>query len=427
MPTRRPQVLFLVHRVPYPPNRGDRIRSFHVLEFLARCADVWLAFLAERAPEAGVLEALRGRCARVEGVVLGRAARWLRAARSLALGRTATEGLFASPTLRRTLDRWTRQQKPDAVLVFCSSMFQYLDVAGLRGVRAVVDLVDVDSQKWLDYAATSRGWKRRLFALEGRRLRRLEQAVPQRADAVVLVGAHEAALYRTFCPAGAVHVVPNGVDLAQFRPSPAGDAGSGGVAGTSDCVFVGALDYRANLDGLEWFCREVWPQVLRRRPEAVFSVVGSNPSAAARRLGALPGVRLVGEVPDVRPHVASAGLVVAPLRVARGLQNKVLEALAQGKAVVASPQALEGLDVDDGVHACRAAGPAEWADAITGLLDDPARRERLGRAGRAYVESRHRWEDQLAPLASLLGIDADGPPPAGASAHPVKPAATDHV
>ncbi len=401
MPNRRPQALFLVHRIPYPPNRGDRIRSFHLLEFLAARADVWLAFLSEAPPTDEALRALAERCARVEAVDLDRTGRWFRAAWSLAAGRTATEGLFAAPALRRALGQWGREVRFDVAVVFCSSMAQYLSAAGLEGVRTVVDLVDVDSQKWFDYAATSRGLRRALFSLEGRRLRRLETAIAQRAAFVTLVSAQEAAIFRGFCPADTVRVVPNGVDLEYFRPVPQEEGPS------PRCVFVGALDYRANVDGLAWFCEAVWPEVIKRRPGATFAVVGSNPSPAARKLGTLPGVELVGEVPDVRPHLASAAVVVVPLRVARGLQNKVLEAWAMRRAVVASPQALEGLAIEPGVHACRADEPGQWVETIAELLDDPERRERLGRAGREYVEAHHRWEECLAQLAELLGLPGE--------------------
>ena len=400
----RPNILYLVHRVPYPPNRGDRIRSFHLLEFLAGRSRVHLAFLCQQAPARETMRVLRQRCAGLAAVVLGDRMRWVRAAWSLVSGRTATEGLFCAPRMRRIVRRWAAEQRFDAAIVFCSSMVQYLKVPGLEGVPAVVDLVDVDSQKWFDYAEGSRGLKRLLFRLEGRRLRRLEASLSQRAAAVTLVSRHEADLFRDFCPADCVHAIPNGVDLEYFRPAAPAES-----AASQRCVFVGALDYRANIDGVRWFCEQVWPEVHRRRPDATFAVVGSNPAAAARRLAELPGVELVGEVPDVRPHLAGAAVAVVPLRVARGIQNKVLEALAMGKAVVATPQALEGLGVEPDVHVCRAADAGEWVEAVTGLLEDAQKRARLGSAGRAYVEAHHRWDVQLRPFADLLGL-AETPP-----------------
>ena len=398
------RVLFLAHRVPYPPNRGDRIRSFHWLEYLSRRAEVHLAFLAEQEPPEESIDALEAMCARVAAVRLGKAARWLRGARSLAAGRTATEGLFHSPALKRIVCRWAAQTRFDLVVAFCSSMVQYLDAEALAGVPAVVDLVDVDSQKWLDYAAQSRGPARWLLRLEGRRLRRLECGVSGRAQAIILVSGHEAKLYRSFSPAECVYAIGNGVDLEYFRPKEPAEGER-----PAQCVFVGAMDYRANVDGVTWLAREVWPEVYARRPAARLVLVGSNPGAGVKRLAELPGVELVGEVPDVRPHLSQAAVVVVPLRVARGIQNKVLEALAMGKAVIASPQALEGLEVEPGVHVCRAASPAEWIEGLLALLDDPDLCRRLGLAGRQRVEQSYTWTARLAPLADLLRLASADP------------------
>jgi polysaccharide biosynthesis protein PslH len=386
--------------VPYPPNRGDRIRSFHILRFLAERADVSLAYLAEEHSSAETQKALKELCRDVAGLQLRRYRRWINAARSMVLGRTATEGMFRSRHLRLLLTEWCQRTRFDAVVVFCSSMVQYLDVPGLAGVPAVVDLVDVDSQKWFDYAREASGVQRRLFQIEGRRLRRLEQSLPARAKAVTLVSSCEVDLYKSFCPTESVHTIGNGVNLDYFRPSE--DAES---ASSCDCVFVGALDYRANIDGIRWFCDEIWPEVRRREPRATFTIVGSRPSPAVHRLAAQPGVRLACNVPDVRPYLAKAAVVVVPLRVARGIQNKVLEALAMGKAVIASPEALEGISIEPGIHASQAGNAAEWIESTLGLFADGAARLRLGQAGRAFVEANHCWSRQLEPLAGLLGLD----------------------
>ena len=425
----RPKILFLVHRVPHPPNRGDRIRSFHLLEFLAERADVSLAFLAEEPPSQDTCRALSRRCEQFAGIPLGRCRRWVNAAGSLARGRTATEGLFQCRPLRRLLARWAKATRFDAAVVYCSSMFQYLDVPGLSDVPAIVDLVDVDSQKWLEYAKESRGVPRWLYRIEGKRLRRLEQSLAPRANAILLTSGCEVELYRSFCSTGSVHAIPNGVNLDYFHPrggsdtvaaregtvpiyvsakmglsplTPAPSLAQNSIQSPRDCVFVGALDYRANIDGIKWFCKEIWPEVRRRRPDATFTLVGSRPSPLVRRLAERPGIRLAADVPDVRPYLAEAALVVVPLRIARGIQNKVLEALAMAKAVIATPQALEGIGVDPETHVRAASTPAEWIEATVELLDDESARRRLGHAGRSYVEAHHCWDRQLQPLAEML-------------------------
>jgi sugar transferase (PEP-CTERM/EpsH1 system associated) len=273
-------------------------------------------------------------------------------------------------------------------------MVPYLRMEELRGVPAVVDLVDVDSQKWLDYAAASRGPSAWLYRAEGRQLRRLERGLPAWTRGVVLTTPAEVALYEQFAGPGTALAVGNGVDLDYFHPTP--------PAAEPSCVFVGALDYRPNVDGIAWFCSEVWPRLRGRRPDARLFVVGRRPAGPVQRLAAVPGVEVVGAVPDVRPWLARSAAAVAPLRIARGVQNKVLEALAMAKAVVASPPSLRGLAAEPGRHLLAASSPDEWLMHLERLLEDAPLRKRLGAAGRAFVEGRHCWERCLEPLGELL-------------------------
>ncbi len=292
-PGSRRRILYLTHRVPYPPNRGDRIRSYHTLRFLASRCDVDLACLADEPVSENTLHTLQSLCRRVAVSPLAKWKRWARAATSLARGRSATEGLFYSPELAARVHAWAIATRYDAVIAFCSSMAPYLDVAGLRNIPAIVDLVDVDSQKWFDYADQARGPARWLFRWEGRRVRKLEQQLAKRAQALLVVSPAEVNLLRQFCPEAPVHAVPNGVDLDYFSPAP-DDASVVGF----ECVFVGALDYRANIDGLWWFCQEVWPQVQARFPAAEFVIVGRRPVPQVQRLAHGPASKLLAMSPS---------------------------------------------------------------------------------------------------------------------------------
>jgi sugar transferase (PEP-CTERM/EpsH1 system associated) len=275
-------------------------------------------------------------------------------------------------------------------------MIPYLRQPCLRGCRAVVDLMDVDSQKWLDYAATSRWPRSWLYLLEGTRLRRLEQALPGWAHGIILTSAAEATIYRGIAGDGPIYAINNGVDLDYFQPAP--------LASEPRCAFVGALDYRPNVDAACWFCREVWPLVVGRRLDARVALVGRRPTAAVRDLARIRGVEVVGQVPDVRPYLGRAAVAIVPLLLARGVQNKVLEALATARATVASPAALCGVLAQPGEHLLAASTPAEWAEAVLNLFENPELRARLGSAGRRFVEQRHRWERCLEPLADLIGL-----------------------
>ena len=393
----RPRILLLVHRVPFPPDKGDRIRSYHLLAHLADRGLVDLAFLSDEPVNTSTREALGRLCRRVEAIPVHRLGRWIRAGLSFLSGRSLTAGLFGSVRLGALVREWSRANRYDAVVCFSSGILPFVLNQGLND-RLIVDLVDVDSQKWLDYARRSTGPTAVIFRLESRRVRDLEQAAGQ-ARAVVLATQPEAALYREICPEANIEIVPNGVDLDYFQPVPV----SAPVAETG-CVFVGQLDYRANILSLEWFCDEAWPRILERCPAATLRLVGRNPTAAIRRLGTRPGIKLIGTVADIRPHLAAARIVVVPLLVARGVQNKVLEAMAMGRAVVASPGALEGLSLRQGRDALVAASPADWGRQVAELWDNMPQREALGRSARHFVEQEHRWRTTLLPFDAYLNL-----------------------
>jgi sugar transferase (PEP-CTERM/EpsH1 system associated) len=399
---KRPNILYLVHRVPYPPDKGDRIRSYHLLRYLSRRASVHLACLADEPVAAETTGVLKALCARLAVVPLGNWSRWLRAPGALLSGRTISEGVFHSPALVDVVRGWARETRFHVSLASASSMVPYQRLDELRQVPAVVDLMDVDSQKWLDYAAAERGLKARLYETEGRRLRELEQTLPSWARAVTLVSDAEADLFRQFCSWDGVHAVTIGVDLDYFRPPDPAPEESG-------CVFVGALDYRPNVDAACWFSKEIWPSIRRRHPGARLRLVGRQPVREVSRLAQIAGVEVVGQVPDVRPYLAEAAVAVVPLRLARGIQNKVLEAMAMAKPVVVSPQALTGLGSRLDLPALVASDRAEWVDHMDRLLNNASLRRQLGAAGRSYIETYHDWERCLEPFGPLLGLPAEIP------------------
>jgi len=404
---RRPRVLVLTHRVPFPPDKGDRIRTYHILKWLSSRALIDLVCLADEPVDEPTLAGLNGLCNRFEVIPHQGLGRWARALWSFARGGTVSEGVFDSPALRSLINRWAKTHDYDAVLASASSLVPYLRQGPLREIPAVIDLVDVDSQKWLDYAGKGLKPMDWVYRAEGRRLRRVEREIAGWARALTLVSEAETSLYRESCgvEVGPVHAISNGVDFHYYHP----DAASSSESDSSkNCVFVGALDYRPNVDGAVWFCREVWQEIRRRVPEATLSLVGRRPVPAVQRLATeCPGVVLVGQVPDVRPFVAKAALAVVPLRLARGVQNKVLEALAMRKAVISSPQAVAGVKAVRGRDLLVASSPEEWAESVSGLLGNPVRRTELGHAGRRYVEENHCWETCLNPFGPLFGFQEE--------------------
>lgn len=391
----RPRVVYLTHRVPYPPDKGDRIRNYHVLRELSRHVRVWLAALADEPLTADQKARLGELCERVEFVPGGR--RWVRGGLNLLGGRSISEGLFREPALDRVLNGWRAEADFHAILVSASSLAQYQRRNGWERIPAFVDLVDVDSQKWFDYAAAAGGPKRWLYSLEGRRVRKLEQELCGWARAVFLVSAAEVKLLDSFTAPGTATAATNGVDLDYFRPQP-------DVPTQLACAFVGALDYPPNVDAAVWFAGEVWPRVRAVHATAEFRVIGRQPVPAVLRLHGVGGVNVIGQVPDVRPYVASAAVAVCPVRIARGLQNKVIEAMAMGKATVAAPPAVAALKVQVGRDLLSPTTADEWVSTLNELLGDTTRQTELGANARRYVAEHHHWDRCLRPMVERMNL-----------------------
>jgi len=311
------------------------------------------------------------------------------------MGRSATEGLFASAELRRTLQRWNGEIEYDAALAYCSSMSGYLDLlTRVPQTRKFIDFVDVDSRKWSDYAAAARGPSRLLYQLESRRVARLERRASERCHRVFVTNRREAKVARHVVPRRQVAVIRNSVESIVESPPPPNTSPA--------CLFVGALDYLPNVNAVRWFAAEVWPQVRRTFPAARFLIVGRRPVRSVRELSEWEGVEIHADVPDVRRFLAEATVVVAPLSIARGVQNKLLEAMACGRAVVASRQAADGVEAKTGTHLLEAGDAAEWIAAVQRLFGDAALRERVGSAAQQFVRMNHSADDQRAGLRSWL-------------------------
>jgi polysaccharide biosynthesis protein PslH len=399
----KPKVLFLTHRLPYPPDRGDRIRSFHMIRFLSQFCDLHLGSLADEPWQPDQVSFLETLCEEVKVFRLGPRYRWLMASARFATGGAITEGAFFSRELANQVSRWT-SQRFDGALVFCSSMGQYIDCFSKRPTRIVLDLVDVDSQKWHDYAAKAKAPKSWLYFLEAARISQLERRLASAVDETLVVSPDEANLFATRHPGMTATSVGNGVDLDYFSPDAALAFASPDLHPRApQMVFVGVLDYLPNSQGLHWFCNQVMPQLRKKLPGAHLRIVGRSPPADVVALGRLPGVEVVGQVPDVRPYLLSSHFAIAPLQIARGVQNKVLEALACGRPVVATPQAATGIEVSEGIVV--ASDPSEWVRAIEQIMVPTIYAQKAKMARQQSVEH-YSWEARLLPLLSLLGVDS---------------------
>ncbi len=405
-------LLYLVHRMPYPPDKGDRLRSYHLLRFLAKRFRVHLGTFADGKPDAAHVAALLPLCASIHVVTLRPLRARLRSLAGLVTGEPLTLRYYRHAALGKWVRRTVREQAINQAVVFSSAMAQY--VTGLRAVRTVVDFVDVDSAKWTEYGRTRRWPAAGIYRREGRRLLDYERLVAQRAAASVFVTRAEADLFCAHAPESAARVTTaqNGVDTDYFAP----DAGlpSPFAADEEAIVFTGAMDYWPNVDAVRWFAAEVLPVVAAVRPGARFWIVGMQPAAAVTALARDPRVTVTGRVPDVRPFLQHARVVVAPLRVARGIQNKVLEALAMARPVVVSAPIAASLGaVPDGALDV-ADTAAQFAERVERVLSGRAGQVD-GAAARRYVLGAYAWSANLAPFGALLD---HGPVPHGRGRSP---------
>ena len=391
-------VLFLCHRLPWPPDKGDKIRSYHVLRRLAERYRVYLGTFVDEPADWRYVPAVEAVCA---GTCIRPLKPWRARWRSLAglpRGEALTLGYYHDRTLQRWVDEVISAHRPELALCYSSGVAPF--VKHKSELRRVMDFVDADSDKWRQYARSHRGLARTIYAREARKLAMFERAIATRFDASLFVSEAEAEFFRGQVPGAAskVHGVANGVDAGYWNPHIV--HANPWSAGTRVVVFTGAMDYRANVDAVEWFAREVWPRILAQRQDARFCIVGSNPAATVRALAQRPGIMVTGRVEDVRPYLAHAHVVAAPLRIARGIQNKVLEALAMEKPVLATPQAWEGIPDFAGREGCITdSSEAMVAEALR-CLDQP-RPVRVP-AARAMVQSRFDWARNLDAYENVL-------------------------
>lgn len=403
-------LLFLVHRIPFPPNKGDKIRSFNLLRHLSRRFRVHVGAFVDDAADWHHREELQDYCASLFLQPLHPLRARLRSLGALLNGLPLTVPYYRDEAMARWV-AGVLEGGVARVLVFSAAMAQYLP-ANAADRHVVIDFVDVDSDKWAQYAGRHRFPMNWMYRREARTLLAHERRLALGARAAVFVSEEEAALFRRLAPetAARVHAIDNGVDTDYF--SPHRDYPDPYPPGSLNLVFTGAMDYWANVDAVQFFAESVFPRVRLEVPDARFSVVGARPTAAVRRLGTQPGVVVTGAVRDIRPWLAHARAAVAPMRIARGVQNKVLEAFAMARPVVATSRAMEGLQADPDLPWPVSDDPDGLARCCIELLRGPAGDD-LGRRARDLVCDRYSWQEHADRLADLM----EGKPP------PVSPSA----
>jgi sugar transferase (PEP-CTERM/EpsH1 system associated) len=394
------ELLFLTHRIPYPPNKGDKLRSFNLLKQLQRDYRVHLAAFIDDEDDWRHVDALQEM---VGESYFARLTPWRAKLRSLSAlwGETPLSlPYYRDAALQAWLDRLLAERPVRQAIIFSGAMAQYLEKPAYGHLRRIVDFVDVDSDKWRQYAE-SQAWPMSwIYRREARTLLKYERHVAATLEASVFVSSNEAELFKQLAPEAAARVwdIHNGVDVEYFDPTR--DYPVPYAATELPIVFTGAMDYWANVDAVTWFAREVFPAVQQRVATAHFYIVGARPSNAVRQLTQLPDITVTGTVKDIRPYLAHARAAVAPLRIARGVQNKVLEAMAMATPVVVTSQALDGIRCQTDREVIVAEDAAAFADRVCAILLGTA--PDMAAAARRRVVSDYSWESNLKCFEALL-------------------------
>ncbi len=387
-------VLYVCHRFPFPPKRGGKIRPFNMIRHLsAQGHRVYVASLVRSDVEAEEGRGLAAHCAeyrmgRVHDPVQG-----LRMIARLPTPTPSSMGYFYSPELARHIAELRAAHRFDLVFVHCSSVAQYVE--DVRDTAKILDFGDMDSQKWLEYARYKPFPLSLGYELEGRKLAREERRLATRFDLCTATTRAERETLDGYGTGVPTDWFPNGVDSGYFAPD--------GTDYDPDTIaFVGRMDYYPNQECMFDFCANTLPLLRAQRPGIRLLIVGADPSPAVCKLGDLPNVTVTGSVPDVRPHLRRAALMVAPLNIARGTQNKILEAMALGVPVVTSRLAAGGVDAQAPEHFLVADGAADTAAAVLRIMDSRAERARLAQAGRARMLSHHAWEPSMRRMEAII-------------------------
>lgn len=394
------RIFFICQRVPFPPDRGDKIATFNEIRHLAMAHEVHVFCLGDGARDLDNIPGLRGYSASVTAVPLGRRASRLRALGALIAGGPLSVAAFDEPGLHRAVRQQFDALQPDLIIVYSGNVAQYAEP--FAQVPRIMQFSDLDSLKWGQYAARAPAPMKWIYATEQRRLLAYERHIAGSFSHALVCTAAEQHDFERLMPGVPVSLVGNGVDLDYFRSA-------GRAKRPGSMVFTGVMDYLPNVDAVRWLCDEILPSVQAEIPAASLTICGSRPAAAVRRLARRPGVRVTGWVADTRPDLDEAELFAAPLRLARGIQNKLLEAMAMGLPCVTSTIAWNATAIASGEGILAADDPREFAAYIVRLLRDGEYRARMAERARAAVEANYRWDMQMARLDRVIAAVTAAP------------------
>jgi len=389
----RKKILYVASRVPFPPNKGEKIRTFRCLDQLAAHHDVYCAFFMDGPEDNAHVESLRQWCAGIAAIPRPQRPTMLATLDLLARQHSVSMAAHRSEELAGVISRWRQSIDFDVAIAFSAFMAPYAMAAGAR--RSILDLCDCDSEKWREYGLRSRWPMSSFWSTESMLLRETEAKLISQFDATIVINERERSVVEPRVHGMSLHVVPNGVERPLSPPPPA--SGVGPVV-----TFIGAMDYRPNVDAVRWFASRVWPRVHGANPHALFLIAGHRPTPAVRKLMNRPGVRVLGAFDSLDELLTKTRVVVTPLRIARGMQNKVLEAMAWRRPVVATNAVAAGLCDSHGERLLTSDDPAEMANQVIELLANGKHADAVAERGYRYVTAFHRWPEHLAAFERIV-------------------------
>src|SRR6516225_764081 len=389
------RIFFICQRVPFPPDRGDKITTFNAIRHVSTTHEVQVFCLADGSRDLDNIPDARRYAQSVTAVPVGGWTSKLRALKAMFTGHPLSVAAFSETRLHHAIRQKFGELRPDLIMVYSCNVAQYAE--HFPQVPRIMQFAELDSSRWGQFARRSRLPMRWVYALEERRFFAYERHIARSLSHALVCTAAEQRDFERLIPGAPVSLVGNGVDLDYFR--------STGVAKRSgSIVFTGVMDYFPNIDAVVWFCDEVLPIVQQQIPGAGLTICGSRPAAAVRRLAKRRGVTVTGRVLDTRPYMDGAEVFVAPMRMARGIQNQLLEALAMGLPCVVSSAAATGTVVPDGEGILATDDPEEFAEHVMRLLRDGVFRAAMASKARAVAELNYRWEAQLACLDRVVAV-----------------------
>lgn len=461
-------ILYLAHRIPYPPNKGDKIRSFHEIKYLSTHHDIYLACLADDPADLSYAKELESFCKTVDVVSINPQKQKVKSLFVLPTEKPLSVAYFYSKQLQQIIDHRLSTMSYDAIICFSSSMAEYVfrtknvltcervNVSTLKRSAAafvqngsnildgsnrsnasnrshtsnvsnnsngrdysqpathnpqlIMDFVDVDSDKWRQYSRYARWPFSWIYRLESRRLAAYEKRAADFFHHSIFVSKKEANLFCRQSPGvRGVLTVPNGVDFTYFNSNASNDSSNSNASSNSNIsnvkppvlLFTGAMDYYANVDGVVWFSKEILPRLMEQFPSLTFYIVGRNPAAEVKALKN-DHIKVTGYVEDIRPFYEMATIYAAPLRIARGIQNKILEAMAMARPVVVTSRAFEGIEAIPEKDLLIADSKVEFIEKIGMLLKDEERRKSIAASARQIIEKNYSWELSMEALERLI-------------------------